>query len=228
MVAEDRKVVSVEVVAIHPTFGRLCDDLAAIHHAPRVYHEIEHPWFADWQVMRPGRPATLRAFLDKQVASGSLFRGENALDVGCYLGRISRELVRAGFCTVGLDNDNRILDLCGRLTLLFRTTFRSMYADVTEVHPIEGKEYGVSVVLSVFHHFLKDRIASIDRLLKNLGWRSRVLIVDVPSLEDAWTCSAIPLGEVEGHYRQVLKRHRVEVLGVHQGRKMLAFWRTCR
>jgi 2-polyprenyl-3-methyl-5-hydroxy-6-metoxy-1,4-benzoquinol methylase len=198
-------------------------DLAAPYKRLILYQEIEHPWFRKWPVHRSTeRVVAIHKYLAKRNI-------HTALDVGGCTGRIARELVRIGASRVTvLETDCAVSTIGMRLAEVFGMGYaiRYVWGDVREWLGDKGP-WDVATVLSLFHHWLKTDadLKTLRSVLKMLGDKALHVILDLPRPDEDWTKSLVPLDKLNDLYREVLPEHQVKELGVHDGRRMLAFKR---
>jgi SAM-dependent methyltransferase len=170
---------------IHPIWKSLDSALLSIYHRAILYQEIEHPYFSFWQLARdPRRSKAVRDALEKLVDESVLPRYSNALELGCHFGRVSREMSRMGFKVDAVDQDDLALSIGSHLNSVFRTDVRFALDDIIKVIR-RGRNYDVTVILSVVHHWLetaKSR-AMVADLLDRIIAQSKVIVFDIPSVE---------------------------------------------
>jgi hypothetical protein len=224
MVVEGAKTLPIEVSEIHPLWTHLEDTLSGIYKSRSLYQPIEHPRFSDWKVLRPGRVEVVRDYLRRALVEGRLLLQQNAGDFGCLTGGMTRMMAELGFFALGYDWDTTVLRVSGYLDLVFGTRATYRKQDLYALTDNNCPRFGPCILLSVLHHRVGHDSLQVRKLLELAGKRSRVVIADLPSPEDEPLLNGFPLSCVEPLYRDTLPEHKVEMMGEHQGRRMLAFW----
>jgi len=243
--ATGKSSLKVSVEDVSPSWvADLDQPLGALYGDESLYQAIEHPWFDSWKQRRaPDRLKAVKAWCADSLNAGFLCPGPyaHALDLGSCTGAVSRLLSRFGFWATGIDSDARVVRIADRLGSVFPAApVHYMVADIREVMKRSPKaappydwhwqhwQYEVVVALSLLHHWFEQSLDDSVALLRLLGERTKSLIVDVPSVEEDWIHSAVCLADVEPAWRAALSHMDCDVLGIHDGRRMLAFRRNVR
>lgn len=194
----------------------------------RLYQPIDHPWFADRDVVWPGKISMVTDHLKSLVAEGRISNNGNAVDIGCYTGGMSRSLRSIGLATYAIDNDPRMLQVAGYLDLIFRSG--AVYSEIdlrkkTPVMMVWPRE--VTTILSVFHHFLGEAtdVEIVKTLLQSCSNYSRATIIDIPLTTEGWMTrlSGLETSEaIRSLYLAPFKNHTVTEIAEMQGRQFLS------
>ena len=131
-----------------------------------------------------------------------------ALDAGCGSGRVSVALARAGFDVTGVDSEERVIEMAGRIAAEadLRIDFRILDLESSTGELDEGA-YDLAVCSEVLEHVRSPRavVERIRRLLKPGGR----LILTVPRDPRQYTF----LDELGGHLRRFTRGEIEELLG---------------
>lgn len=227
-IAEGFEELTVEVAEMSEMFKTLEQDLFSIYNKKFLYQEIEHPYFSNWDKNNSNRLNAIKEYIQKSIKDGRLTPDGNAIDYGCITGGISRILASLGFRTHGIDVDPKALKIAEYLDFICGKGKFVNYskADLLKNGDWLGWSTTISITLSLLHHWLRpSRIEHLKMFLPTIAKNSKLLIIDVPSLEDTFTESSIPLSKVKQFYIDLLPEHEVETIAWFSGREVLAFWR---
>lgn len=152
-----------EIRTRHPQWLELKQKAYGLYKKKKLYQPLEHPDFADWKVDREciDRWKSIKAYLGDTP-------GKSFLDIGSCTGWFCWQLARAGAKVIGVDKNQRRIQIARTLSKYHRFPDDNPQFLVGKFEDhIKGQFDGV-LFLSVFHHYI--------RLHKEEAWKTTDLI----------------------------------------------------
>ncbi len=118
--------------------------------------------------MRPGSSPYVTRHLDEVAAAAALLPGQHVLEVGCGMGRFSRELVARGLRVTGIDLSPELL---AELHRHLGSTVTTYCCDIAEAASLVPGGFDAAVGFFVLHHLphLEGSLRALARLVRPGG-----------------------------------------------------------
>lgn len=179
LVYENAEAADVEVQSISPSWQNMVEQLESIYpnRTRPLYQEIEHPFFADWEVSRDAK--RLGMVVEAVHDAGIKPTDGDYLEIGSCTGRFCREFNRLGWCCYGVDLDRRVVIIAEYLSRVFGTTVSYHCTSDWDATLSSGPGWGIVLSLSVFHsHHTSGHVAMVRQVFRRCLDRCKVFITD--------------------------------------------------
>lgn len=139
-----------------------------------LYHEIRHPDFADFKVIRQDRSGPIIDFLQRR---GGVKRG---LDIGSMIGFYSHALGMAGYEMHAIEYEKKYAEAFRRLATLYNSGATVENSDLYETD-IPGGHFDFAIMLSIVYHLVRNDPARSESLIAELREKIPLFFVDTES-----------------------------------------------
>lgn len=136
-----------------------------------LYHEIRHPDFADFKVIRQDRSGPIIDFLQRR---GGVKRG---LDIGSMIGFYSHALGIAGYEMHAIEYEKKYADAFRRLTTLYNSGATVENSDLYKVE-IPGDRFDFAIMLSIVYHLIRNDPERAEKLISDLREKIPLFFID--------------------------------------------------
>lgn len=136
-----------------------------------LYHEIRHPDFADFKVIRQDRSGPIIEFLQRR---GAVKRG---LDIGSMIGFYSHALGMAGYEMHAIEYEKKYADAFRRLATLYNSGATVENCDLYKAD-IPGDRFDFVIMLSIVYHLIRNDPERSEGLIADLREKIPLFFID--------------------------------------------------
>lgn len=161
----------------------------------KIYESASDQPLVDWQWYEPSLRNITQLVLKRVPRAGG-----RALDVGCGTGRLTFALAKRGYDVLGIDPNERVIELARQIGQKQGPAVRFEVADVGTPGVVEPGTYDVVVCSEVLEH-VEDYRPIIEGMYAALRPGGR-LVISVPCDPAKWSV----LDEYGGHVRRFTRK----------------------
>ncbi len=195
----------VKVIGRMAGWHQFVSSLSQVYKQKKLYHPIDHPEFAGWEVARGEE----RLGLIEQTI-GNL-QGKRVLDIGSCLGHMSRWAYRKGAHVDGIEGYHVFYDAANRLNLMEGTDVHYHKSDVVRwVEQHKGLYYDAIICLSIIHNIAQQgNPDAAMRTFRILSTMAPVMYFDIGQESEGEKVSSLGLELTEANLPNFIRRNTV-------------------